>query len=300
MIYIIRERPSDCIKIADICKFRVSNRSVIHYYRKENDKLKKKTLNMTTKIDYKKKLMEYRKSIGVTTKTVAFKDYTPQPAEDLPQEQKPQVQQKDSTEENVKLAPQESVNFKLSSPPPPSATQQQDQQSSGPSTSVNSILFDPIGCYNNWNSHHALLVSQPWCCVGDLMAFCEKYEFKAISVSDVQTHANIVSEVRALLGGKAPFDKRKRFPGNIRNPENLYVCIGRCPSVEYHLERILNAFRRPLNKLSTDKQNMAKQNFHLAIRELHLDVSARVTEVRLYDRMIFEKDFHLKWQDTME
>lgn len=254
---------------------------------------------MTTKIDYKKKLMEYRKSIGATTKTVAFKETTPIPKEGTEEEgdrqKQLQKQHNEPLDENVQTTKNESINLKVSSPPP----SQQDYQPSG-HTSANSVFFEPIGFYTNWNVHHALMVSQPWCCVGDLMAFCEKYEFKAISVSDVQTHANIVGEVRSLLGGKAPFDKRKRFPGNIRNPENLFVCIGRCPSVEYHLERILSAFRRPLNRLSTDKQNLSKQNFHLAIRELHLDVSARVTEIRLYDRMIFEKDFHLKWQDTLE
>lgn len=258
---------------------------------------------MTTKIDYKKKLMEYRKSIGATTKTVAFKETTPNPKEVTEdegdrQKQKLQKQQNESIDENVQITKNESGNVKVSSPPPPQPPQQDYQPAC--LTSANSVFLDPIGIYTNWNIHHALMVSQPWCCVGDLMAFCEKYEFKAISVTDVQTHANIVSEVRSLLGGKAPFDKRKRFPGNIRNPENLFVCIGRCPSVEYHLERILSAFRRPLNKLSTDKQNISKQNFHLAIRELHLDVSARVTEIRLYDRMIFEKEFHLKWQDTLE
>ncbi|XP_065358118.1 uncharacterized protein LOC135952204 [Calliphora vicina] len=265
---------------------------------------------MASKIDYKKKLMEYRKSIGTsTTKTVAFREQSSQPDEDhqfhythqllLPTQRHHQQQLAspdiESVDEIRRSAPRESASFKTPSPQP-----QSDILPTPGYVRESSFLFDPIGRYTNWNSHHALLASQPWCCIGDLMDFCDKYEFKAISVSDVQSHANIVREVRALLSGKAPFDMRRRFPGNIRNEKNLLVCIGRCPSVEYHLERILTAFRRPLNKLSTEKQNIAKQNFHLAIRELHLDILARISEIRLYDRMVFEKEFHLKWQDTLE
>ncbi|XP_023296252.2 uncharacterized protein LOC111679004 [Lucilia cuprina] len=260
---------------------------------------------MASRVDYKKKLMDYRKSIGTTTpKTVAFKEPTSQSDEDTsynyPHLQRYQQflaisPEKESIDENRKSASREPTNSKVPSPQP-----SVDILPTPGFVRESSFLSEPIGRYSNWNSHHALLASQPWCCIGDLMAFCDKYEFKAISVTDVQSHANIVSEVRSLLNGKAPFDMRRRFPGNIRNEENLLVCIGRCPSIEYHLERILTAFRRPLNKLSTEKQNVAKQNFHLAIRELHLDISARISEIRLYDRMIFEKEFHLKWQDSLE
>lgn len=261
---------------------------------------------MASRIDYKKKLMDYRKSIGaITPKTVAFRESTSHLDEENSVQQSlqpPQPHRQHSTSREKELfddirrsVPKETVNMDVIIP--------QSQTDILPTPGYlrdSSFMFEPIGRYVNWNSHHALLASQPWCCVGDLMAFCDKYEFKAISVSDVQTHANIVSEVRSLLNGKAPFDMRRRFPGNIRNEENLLVCIGRCPSIEYHLERILTAFRRPFNKLSTEKQNVAKQNFHLAVRELHLDISARISGIRLYDRTVFEKEFHLKWQDSLE
>lgn len=157
-----------------------------------------------------------------------------------------------------------------------------------------------LGKYTNWSSQHSALAAQPWCCIGDLMNFCDKYEFKSLSLTDAKAHTHICAEVKALLSGAGPFDWRKRFPGNIRNPENLWVCIGRCTSVEYHLTRILNIFRKPLEKLSTDKQRQARQNFHLAINELRLDISARITEVKLYDRVVFEREFQLNWLELLE
>lgn len=273
---------------------------------------------MAARIDYKKKLMDYRKSIGaITPKTVAFNESTShldeyKPLNSFQQTLQPQQEhrqhstsrEKELFDEIRRSIPRdeirrsvhrESSNVEVTMP-----HSQTDILPTPGYLRESSFMFEPIGRYVNWNSHHALLASQPWCCVGDLMAFCDKYEFKAISVTDVQTHANIVREVQSLLNGKAPFDMRRRFPGNIRNEENLLVCIGRCPSVEYHLERILSAFRRPFNKLSTEKQNVAKQNFHVAVRELHLDISARISGIRLYDRAVFEKEFHLKWQDSVE
>ncbi|XP_073824837.1 uncharacterized protein [Musca autumnalis] len=163
-----------------------------------------------------------------------------------------------------------------------------------------SILYEPVGKYINWRNDHTILASMPWCCIGDLMAFCDKYEFKALSSTASRTHANIVSEVRALLSGKAPFGENKRFPSHIRNPENLMLCLGRSPSIEYHLGRIQSSFRKPLETLSADKQRIARQNFHLAIRELRLDISARLTGLRLYDQKVFERDFHLTWVDNAE
>lgn len=154
----------------------------------------------------------------------------------------------------------------------------------------------PAG-YSNWSNSHTTLSSQPWCAISDLMYFCDKYEFKTLSTRDLKTHQEIVAEVRALLSGKAPFDQRTRFPGNIHDPENLWVCIGRCASVEYHLQRIISVFRKPLNQLTPDKQRAVRQNFHLAVSELRLDISARISEVRLYDRLVFEREFRLEWQD---
>ncbi|KAM8716060.1 hypothetical protein ACLKA7_003013 [Drosophila subpalustris] len=154
----------------------------------------------------------------------------------------------------------------------------------------------PAG-YSNWSNNHTTLSSQPWCAISDLMYFCDKYEFKTLSTRDLKTHQEIVAEVRALLSSKAPFDQRTRFPGNIHDPENLWVCIGRCASVEYHLQRIISVFRKPLNQLTPDKQRAVRQNFHLAVSELRLDISARISEVRLYDRLVFEREFRLEWQD---
>lgn len=151
--------------------------------------------------------------------------------------------------------------------------------------------------YTNWNNNHTTLSSQPWCAISDLMYFCDKYEFKTLSTRDLKTHQEIVAEVRTLLSGKAPFDQRTRFPGNIYDPENLWVCVGRCASVEYHLQRIISVFRKPLNQLTPDKQRAVRQNFHLAVSELRLDISARISEVRLYDRLVFEREFRLEWQD---
>ncbi|XP_053960870.1 uncharacterized protein LOC128865026 [Anastrepha ludens] len=161
--------------------------------------------------------------------------------------------------------------------------------------------MNPKGKYVNWMSKHTELATQPWCCVGDLMAFCDKYEYRTLSLSDTRAHNNIVSEVKALLTvGQAPFDLRKRFPGNIHNPENLWICIGRSASVEYHLKKILSVFRKPLLHLPVDKQRVARENFHLAVNELRLDISARISAVQLYDRNIFEREFHLHWQDAVE
>ncbi|KAH8262999.1 hypothetical protein KR044_002831 [Drosophila immigrans] len=151
--------------------------------------------------------------------------------------------------------------------------------------------------YSNWNNNHTTLCSLPWCAISDLMYFCDKYEFKTLSTRDLKTHQEIVGEVRALLSGKSPFDQRTRFPGNIHDPENLWVCIGRCASVEYHLQRIVSVFRKPLNQLTPDKQRTVRQNFHLAVSELRLDISARISEVRLYDRLVFEREFRLEWQE---
>ncbi|KAH8403114.1 hypothetical protein KR222_005391 [Zaprionus bogoriensis] len=151
--------------------------------------------------------------------------------------------------------------------------------------------------YSNWNSNHSTLSSLPWCAISDLMYFCDKYEFKTLSTRDLKTHQEIVAEVRSLLSGKAPFEQRTRFPGNIHDPENLWVCIGRCASVEYHLQRIISVFRKPLNQLTPDKQRAVRQNFHLAVSELRLDISARISEVRLYDRLVFEREFRLQWQE---
>ncbi|KAH8249075.1 hypothetical protein KR032_005665 [Drosophila birchii] len=152
--------------------------------------------------------------------------------------------------------------------------------------------------YSNWSSHHGTLCSQPWVAISELMYFCDKYEFTTLSTRDLRTHQEIVAEVRALLSGKAPFDQRTRFPGNIHDPENLWVCIGRCASVEYHLQRIISIFRKPLNQLTPDKQRTVRQNFHLAVSELRLDISARISEVRLYDRLVFEREFRLEWQEA--
>ncbi|KAH8287795.1 hypothetical protein KR018_000326 [Drosophila ironensis] len=152
--------------------------------------------------------------------------------------------------------------------------------------------------YSNWSAQHSTLCSQSWVAISELMYFCDKYEFTTLSTRDLRTHQEIVAEVRALLSGKAPFDQRTRFPGNIHDPENLWVCIGRCASVEYHLQRIVSIFRKPLNQLTPDKQRTVRQNFHLAVSELRLDISARISEVRLYDRLVFEREFRLDWQEA--
>ncbi|XP_013105753.1 uncharacterized protein LOC106085853 [Stomoxys calcitrans] len=248
---------------------------------------------MNARGDYKKKLMEYRRSVR-ESKCVAFKDITPQTDDiqtivdvSLDKSQTPA-----GRTTTCILPTKETVQKALSPSPQPSKHNEIPLE--------NSIFPEPIGKYTNWRSEHTTLASQPWCCVGDLMAFCDKYEFKAVSSSDSWTHGNIVNEVRALLSGKAPFDIRKRFPSNMRSPENLMVCVGRCPSVEYHLGRILAAFRKPLTTLSPDKQRIARQNFHLAVRELRLDISARVTDIRLYDQKVFERDFHLTWEDNAQ
>ncbi|EDV32363.1 uncharacterized protein Dana_GF14091 [Drosophila ananassae] len=172
-----------------------------------------------------------------------------------------------------------------------------------PSTSSNSATTaatksPSTAGYSNWSSQHSTLCSQPWVAISELMYFCDKYEFTTLSTRDLKTHQEIVAEVRALLSGKAPFDQRTRFPGNIHDPENLWVCIGRCASVEYHLQRIISIFRKPLNQLTPDKQRTVRQNFHLAVSELRLDISARISEVRLYDRLVFEREFRLEWQEA--
>lgn len=252
---------------------------------------------MNRRIDYKKKLMDYRRSMGIITKSVGFKDVTPQPTDEKQmggiglEEARPTIPISTLLhDDNIKMARDSN---RAVSPSP-----QMDKLFEVPSEK--SMLYEPIGRYTNWSIEHTALAAQPWCCIGDLMAFCDKYEFKAVSASDTKTHNNIVNEVRALMSGKAPFDIRKRFPSNIRSPENLMVCLGRCPSVEYHLGRIQSAFRKPLDSLSPDKQRIARQNFHLAIRELRLDISARVTGIRLYDQKIFERDYKLTWEDTLE
>ncbi|XP_037960005.1 uncharacterized protein LOC119689285 [Teleopsis dalmanni] len=174
---------------------------------------------------------------------------------------------------------------------------QLDETTTSTSIAASPNTSSPNGKYVNWSSQHTTLALLPWCCIGDLIAFCDKYEYKTVTVAGARGHNIIVNEVKALLNSAAPFDSKKRFPENTRNTENLWVCIGRCAGVEYHLKRILTAFRKPLDTLSADKQRIARQNFHLAVNELRLDISARISEVRLYDRNIFEKDFHLKWED---
>ncbi|KAH8410653.1 hypothetical protein KR009_009873 [Drosophila setifemur] len=166
------------------------------------------------------------------------------------------------------------------------------------STATTATKSPSTAGYSNWSSQHTNLCSQPWVAISELMYFCDKYEFTTLSTRDLKTHQEIVAEVRALLSGKAPFDQRTRFPGNIHDPENLWVCIGRCASVEYHLQRIISIFRKPLNQLTPDKQRTVRQNFHLAVSELRLDISARISEVRLYDRLVFEREFRLDWQEA--
>ncbi|CAD6998475.1 uncharacterized protein LOC101462166 [Ceratitis capitata] len=157
------------------------------------------------------------------------------------------------------------------------------------------------GRYVNWMSRHTDLATQPWCCISDLIHFCDKYEYQSFGLSDTSTINNIVAEVKALLSvGQAPFDIRKRFPGNIHNPENLWICIGSCPGVEYHLKKILSVFRKPLVPLPADKLRVARQNFHMAVAQLRLDISARISAVNLYDRNIFESEYHLHWEDEAE
>ncbi|EDW78652.2 uncharacterized protein Dwil_GK21238 [Drosophila willistoni] len=189
------------------------------------------------------------------------------------------------------------LNGRTSSPPSAVETSKTPSVSStSTSTSTTKTPASPAG-YSNWSHNHSTLATQPWCAISDLMYFCDKYEFKTLSTRDLKTHQEIVAEVRNLLSGKAPFDQRTRFPGNIHDPENLWVCIGRCASVEYHLQRIISVFRKPLNQLTPDKQRTVRQNFHLAVSELRLDISARISEVRLYDRLVFEREFRLEWQD---
>eukprot|EP00099_Drosophila_melanogaster_P018359 NP_609415.1 uncharacterized protein Dmel_CG13144 [Drosophila melanogaster] len=178
----------------------------------------------------------------------------------------------------------------------PTSTSPTPNASSSSTAAVATKTSSPAG-YTNWSNHHATLCSQSWVAISELMYFCDKYEFTTLSTRDLRTHQEIVAEVRALLSGKAPFDQRTRFPGNIHDPENLWVCIGRCASVEYHLQRIISIFRKPLNQLTPDKQRTVRQNFHLAVSELRLDISARISEVRLYDRLVFEREFRLEWLD---
>ncbi|XP_017076046.2 uncharacterized protein LOC108111177 [Drosophila eugracilis] len=179
----------------------------------------------------------------------------------------------------------------------PKSTSPTPNSSSSSSTAVATKTSSQAG-YSNWSNQHATLCSQSWVVISELMYFCDKYEFTTLSTRDLRTHQEIVAEVRALLSGKAPFDQRTRFPANIHDPENLWVCIGRCASVEYHLQRIISIFRKPLNQLTPDKQRTVRQNFHLAVSELRLDISARISEVRLYDRLVFEREFRLEWQET--
>lgn len=178
-----------------------------------------------------------------------------------------------------------------------STTNSSNAAAKSSSSTVATTASKTAAGYSNWNNNHTTLSSQPWCAISDLMYFCDKYEFKTLSTRDLKTHQEIVAEVRTLLSGKAPFDQRTRFPGNIYDPENLWVCVGRCASVEYHLQRIISVFRKPLNQLTPDKQRAVRQNFHLAVSELRLDISARISEVRLYDRLVFEREFRLEWQD---
>ncbi|XP_037709728.1 uncharacterized protein LOC119547097 [Drosophila subpulchrella] len=181
---------------------------------------------------------------------------------------------------------------------PPSTSPTPNASSSSATTAAAASKSSSPAGYSNWSNHHATLCSQAWVAISELMYFCDKYEFTTLSTRDLKTHQEIVAEVRALLSGKAPFDQRTRFPGNIHDPENLWVCIGRCASVEYHLQRIISIFRKPLNQLTPDKQRTVRQNFHLAVSELRLDISARISEVRLYDRLVFEREFRLEWQEA--
>ncbi|XP_011207920.1 uncharacterized protein LOC105229359 [Bactrocera dorsalis] len=172
------------------------------------------------------------------------------------------------------------------------------------STSLES-RFSPLttlkGRYINWNRKHSDLAAQPWCCISDIIHFCDKHEYQTLSLNDPSQNNKIVSEVKFLLiDGKAPFDLCKRFPGNIKNPEDLWICISRCASVEYHLKKILSLFRRPLARLVVDKQRVLRQNFHLAVSELRLDISAHISTVNLYDRNIFEHEFQLRWEDKVD
>ncbi|XP_067625167.1 uncharacterized protein [Eurosta solidaginis] len=85
-----------------------------------------------------------------------------------------------------------------------------------PSFQIRSSPLNINGKYVYWTSMHTELALQPWCCVGDLISFCDKYEFQTLNIIDNRAHNNMVSEIRALLNiGQAPFDLRKRFPGNI-------------------------------------------------------------------------------------
>ncbi|EDW52455.1 uncharacterized protein LOC6612015 [Drosophila sechellia] len=204
-----------------------------------------------------------------------------------------EMEQLQRTERRSIINSSDTPKPKTGSPPSTSPT---PNASSSSTAAVATKSSSPAG-YTNWSNHHATLCSQSWVAISELMYFCDKYEFTTLSTRDLRTHQEIVAEVRALLSGKAPFDQRTRFPGNIHDPENLWVCIGRCASVEYHLQRIISIFRKPLNQLTPDKQRTVRQNFHLAVSELRLDISARISEVRLYDRLVFEREFRLEWQD---
>ncbi|EDV59024.1 uncharacterized protein LOC6542966 [Drosophila erecta] len=205
-----------------------------------------------------------------------------------------EMEQLQRTERRSIINGSDTPKTKTGSPPSTSPT---PNASSSSTAAVATKSASPAG-YTNWSNHHATLCSQSWVAISELMYFCDKYEFTTLSTRDLRTHQEIVAEVRALLSGKAPFDQRTRFPGNIHDPENLWVCIGRCASVEYHLQRIISIFRKPLNQLTPDKQRTVRQNFHLAVSELRLDISARISEVRLYDRLVFEREFRLEWQDA--
>lgn len=157
------------------------------------------------------------------------------------------------------------------------------------------------GRYINWTRRHSDLAAQPWCCISDIIYFCDKHEYQPLSLSEPSVNNKIVSEVKALLTGfKTPFDLCKRFPGNLQKPEDLWICISRCASVEYHLNKMLSLFRRPLARLLVDKQRVVRQTFHLAVSELRLDISAHISTVNLYDRNIFEHEFQLQWEATLD
>uniref|UniRef100_A0A0A1XGE5 Protein piccolo n=1 Tax=Zeugodacus cucurbitae TaxID=28588 RepID=A0A0A1XGE5_ZEUCU len=164
-----------------------------------------------------------------------------------------------------------------------------------------SPFTSPKGRYINWTTKHSELTTQPWCCISDVINFCDKHEYQTLQFSDPNVKNKIVFEVKALLaGGIAPFDICKRFPDNIRKPEDLWICISRCASVEYHLQQMLSLFRRSLAHLLADKLRVLKQNFRLAVNELRLDISAHISSVNLYDRNIFEHEFQLRWEDTVD
>uniref|UniRef100_A0A1B0ATP2 Uncharacterized protein n=1 Tax=Glossina palpalis gambiensis TaxID=67801 RepID=A0A1B0ATP2_9MUSC len=245
-------------------------------------------------MDHRRKLMQFRKNIQTELQMLNINE----PLISLEERRSPI--RKSSELDHFKRADysmkstisvDNSFSTRHFSPPPSSMLQTYELKRSSASQ-------NPVGKYTNWNSSHYHLTSQAWCCVGDLLSFCNKYEFKAVSATDSRSHVNIVSEVRSLLSAEAPFAMTKRFPGNTRNRDNLWVCIGRCPTVEYQLRRIQGIFRRPLIQLNADKQRMARENFHLAIKELRRDLTSSVSDVRPYDRFTFEKEFHLYWQDN--